>query len=84
MHRYFNNGYHGNGFCPSFGVFHNGGSIIVGLGIVITIALVFYLFAYNNKKKRISSEALESLKLQYVKGQLSEEEYLRRKSLIDL
>jgi len=82
MYRNFSQGFNGYGTCPAFGYFHNGWSVVVGIGLLVTIALLFYIFVHN-KKKRISSDALEILKLQYVRGEISEEEYLRRKSLVD-
>ena len=82
MYRYYNQGFNNNGLCPGFGYFHNGLSVIVGIGLLITIALLLYLFVHN-KKKRASSEAIEILKLQFVKGEISEEEYSRRKGLLD-
>lgn len=82
MYRYFNQGLNRNGICPAFGYFNNGWSIAIGIGLIITLALLFYLFVHN-KKKRASSEAFEILKLQFVKGEISEEEYFRRKSLLD-
>ncbi|MBH1939839.1 SHOCT domain-containing protein [Mobilitalea sibirica] len=82
MYRYFNDSY-GNGFCSGFGFFNNGWGITIGVGLLIIIALLFYLFVHNNKKKRASSETLENLKLLYVKGDITEDEYLRRKSVIE-
>lgn len=82
MYRYFNQGFNGNGFCPGLGYFNHGWGMIAGIGLIITIALLFYLFVHN-KKKRVSSEALEILKLQFVKGEITEEEYFRRKSLLE-
>ncbi len=83
MHRYFNQGFNSNGSCPGFGYFNSGWGFIIGIGLTITIiALIFYIFVYN-KKNKAASEAFEILKLQYVKGEISEEEYFRRKSLLD-
>ncbi len=82
MYRYFNQGFNSNGLCPGFGYFNSGWSLIIGIGLIITIAILFYFFVHN-KKKKTSSEALEILKLQFVKGEILEEEYFRRKSLLD-
>ncbi len=82
MNRYFSQGFNSNGLCPGFGYFNSGWGFIIGIGLIITIALIFYSFVHN-KKKRASSEALEILKLQFVKGEISEEEYFRRKSLLN-
>ncbi len=82
MYRYFNQGFDSNSLCPRLGYFNNAWSIIAGIGLIITISLLFYFFVHN-KKKRVSSEALEILKLQFVKGDISEDEYFRRKSLLE-
>ena len=83
MYKYFNQGFNGNGICRGLGNFQSVWGIVIGIGVIITIALLFYVFVHNNKKKNSASEALETLKLHYVKGEISEEEYLRRKSLIE-
>lgn len=82
MHRYLNQGFYGGGVCHGLGYFNNGWSIVIGIGLLVIIALLFYHFVHN-KKKRVSSEALEILKLKYVNGEISEEEYFKRKSLLD-
>lgn len=81
MYRYFNQGFKSNGLCPGFKYFNSGG-FIIGIGLIITIALLFYIFVHN-KNKRAPSEALEILKLQFVRGEISEEEYFRIKSSLD-
>lgn len=81
MHRFYNNGYYGNG-CGGYSLFHNGWGLLIGIIILVTIALLFY-FIVHNKKKQASSDAAESLKLKYVQGEITEEEYLRRKSVIN-
>lgn len=83
MYRFFNQGFYGNGVCRGLDNIQNVWGIVVGIGVIITIALLFYVFVHNNKKKRPSSEALEALKLHYAKGDISEEEYLKRKSIIE-
>lgn len=82
MNRFYNNGYFGNGYCGGYGVFHNGLGFLIGIVILVTIALLFYHFVHNNKK-RASSDAAEILKMKYVQGEISEEEYMRRKSVIE-
>jgi putative membrane protein len=79
MHGY---GWYGNGFCDSvFGRGYFGISqylILIGI-IIIVVALVM-----NRKSKKVKdSTAEESLKMLYVKGEISEEEYLKRKNVIE-
>ncbi|NLJ97009.1 MAG: hypothetical protein GX321_07615 [Clostridiales bacterium] len=82
MHRYFNQGVNNKDLCQGFVHFNSGWNFIIGVGLIITIALLIYIFV-NNKKKEATSEAFEVLKLQFVKGEISEEEFYRRKSLLD-
>lgn len=79
MHGYFNIRYFGNGGC--FGLFHNGWTLIV-IGTIVTIAIIFFLWSHNKKKKYTSDLAYETLKMKYVQGDITEEEFLKRKDLI--
>lgn len=78
MHRY---GWVGNKICPLgfgggyFGIWHF--MILIG-AILVVIAL-----ATRKKKNSSNLDAIESLKMLYVKGDISEEEYLKRKSVIE-
>lgn len=60
-----------------------GPHLMAGAVIILIIALLFIAFAHNKKKKGIStSEAEETLKMRYVNGEISEEEYQKMKKMI--
>lgn len=81
MYRYFNQGYYGNGNC--FGFFNNGYGMFITLGLIITILLVLYFLGHTKKRKTSYDAALENLKMKYVKGEITEEEFVRRKDIMN-
>lgn len=81
MYGYFNNGYYGSASCFRF--FNNGWGILITLGVIVTISLLFYLFVHNNKRMTSYDAASENLKMKYVQGDITEEEFLRRKDIIN-
>ncbi len=60
-------------------------SLIVGaLVVVLVVVLAVALFKTLNKKKNSTNDdLLELLKSKYVAGEIDEEEYLRKKKLIN-
>jgi len=58
----------------------------LAIGAVLLIAAVTLIVVLSSKKKRQtqtpSSDALDTLKLRYSKGELSEEDYLKMKEII--
>ncbi|WP_461206328.1 SHOCT domain-containing protein [Clostridium sp. DL1XJH146] len=78
----FNRGYFGNRGCFGYGIMGGWSSLImIGFAIVIIIvALILW-----NKRKNFSDnddQILYELKLKYVQGEISEEEYLSRKNVL--
>ena len=86
-----------NGFdeCFEFGTRHMDnwwGLIIAGIVALVVIILIIALLVAvrrnnNSGNKNIKTdssndEALEVLKLRYIKGEISEEEYLKKKSFL--
>lgn len=71
------NGCFGNGFMNS------GWHILILLAIVATIVVITYLLVHNRNKKSASAAVLELLKMKYVQGEITEEEYLKRKEVLD-
>ncbi|HWT74758.1 MAG TPA: SHOCT domain-containing protein [Mobilitalea sp.] len=86
-----NNGYYGgndyfnNGM---YGYMHYGLGILVVIGILIFAAVIIYLLVHKSSRGNTSTTpgtpdpVLEALKMKYVRGEITEEEYLRRKDLI--
>jgi putative membrane protein len=67
---------YGYGMMNGFGIW---GGIIMGFGILILILGAIYLYKQNNNN---SNDALELLKMKFVKGEITEEEYINKKSIL--
>ena len=74
-------GWYGNGMCGNW--FGLGGygiwSVLIAIGLIALIAAV----SIRLTSKINNGDAIEALKLLYVKGEISEEEYLKRKNVIE-
>lgn len=78
-------GYNGfsNCFTSGYGFMNSGiGMILMFAFILIATIAVIYLITRINRRKP-ANDALEALKIRLAKGEISEDEYLRRKNLID-
>lgn len=72
----------GSGYCPIFGGYGNFGlwNILMILGVIVVIVgVVLFL----RKGKVNTQEALDLLKIQFIEGKITEEEYLNRKNVIE-
>jgi len=77
-------GYNGINSCfGSYGFMHNGFGMGIMFLIVLVIAVVIILLLKKNKKNSIDNGAIEELKLRFVKGEITEEEYLKMKKLVE-
>lgn len=73
------NGWYGNGEYGIFGF--SGWHYLIMLGVIIIIvAIVMFARRKNNPDE---NQALSTLKELYVKGEITEEEYLKRKNVIE-
>jgi putative membrane protein len=71
-----------NGF-SSFGRFHSGGFIMMGIGLVLVLVVAYFIFKNDSFLKSDSSESpLELLKKRYVNGEINEDEYLSKKEIL--
>ena len=81
----FRRGYNGfsNGFGFGSGFMHGGLDIIMMVAFILltVIAVIYFVNRTNHQQPR--NEALESLKMRFAKGEISEEDYLKRKNIID-
>lgn len=73
----YNNGYWGYGFM------NTGWSWLIALGVILLIVSVIYLLVKRNNYQTSGYNALESLKTKYVNSEITEEEYLKRKKIIN-
>ncbi len=58
------------------------GMMIIGVIILVAVTAIIITLV-RNSRNRPRNEAVESLKLRLAKGEINEEEYLRRKSILD-
>lgn len=78
-----NYGHYNNFGNGGYGFMHYGFGLLIAIGIIIFIAVLIYFLTRRNKKLDYnSSPVLETLKMKYVQGEITEEEYLRRKDLL--
>lgn len=82
----FNRGFGGFNHCLWFSnrFFYGGWGMLALAGILLAAGILIFLVLKNNKKKDNSKDALERLKIRYVNGELSEEEYLQKKKVLEL
>jgi putative membrane protein len=92
MSGYYGNGFSGfngigscfrNGFMNGYGYGSNGWSLLIFFGILAITALLIVFIAHNSNKKKQYNDALEILKMKYVRGEITEEDYIRRKSVLE-
>lgn len=71
-------------FGSGFGGFFNSGwNMLIAAGIILIIATTVFFLVRRNRSTVSSSSALELLTMKYVKGEITEEEYLRRKDVLN-
>lgn len=81
----FGRGYNGFSNCFGFGsgfMYSGWGMIMMTAFILLAVIAIIY-FAKRTGHRQSSNEAMEILKMRLVKGEISEEEYFRRKTILD-
>ena len=80
----FGRGYNGINSCiGNFGFMHNGLGMVVMILAILLISVAIILLLTKYKRNRAEDGAMEELKLRLVKGEISEDEYINRKKLIE-
>lgn len=69
--------------CFGYGFFDSIWTVLIGIGILLLVITVTYLLVKKSRKTTMSSNALELLKTKFAKGEITEEEYLKRKNVFD-
>lgn len=77
------NGFSGNNGCFGYGFMNNGWNMLIVVGVFLAIALLIYFLVHNRKKVISNQSTVEILKMKYVQGEITEEEYLKRKNVLD-
>lgn len=73
----------GNCFGAGYGLMHRGWGMIIMLGIFALAAVAVILIARKTGRRHVDSAALEALKMRLARGEISEDEYIRRKAILD-
>lgn len=72
----------GSGLCGSSGLFGGLWGWFIAVGFIILIATVIFLLISKRRHPASSSGALGELDRKFALGEITEEEYLRRKSIL--
>lgn len=68
-------------FCSGFGGAYSG--LWIGLAVLFVAALVTVIVLLSKKSRTSANDgAADALKLRYIKGELTEEEYLKMKDVL--
>ncbi len=78
----YGNGWSGNGGC-AFGFGNGYFSIWLLLIVIGIIIIIFSIVASRKPKTTVSSDAIDKLKVLYINGEITEEEFLKRKNVIE-
>ena len=65
-----------------YGLFNNGWSWFIGIGLVLIAIVVVYLFISNNHRDTSGEEAMDILKIKFAQGDITIEEYHQRKNVL--
>jgi uncharacterized membrane protein len=68
-------------FCGGFGLVNPWGMAGIAAAVVVAVVILIVLAA-TKKRKGSSGSALEALKLRFVKGEITSEEYLKMKETL--
>jgi uncharacterized membrane protein len=72
-----------NCFGYGAGYINHGIGMFLMIGFILLAAMAFILFVTKINKRKSGNYALEALKVRLAKGEISEDEYYRRKNIID-
>ncbi len=81
----FGNGYNGIGNCFGLGngLMNGGWGMIIMLGISALIVVGVILLVKKTGRHQTENAVLEALKMKLAKGEITEEEYLKRKIVLE-
>lgn len=70
--------------CPGFGFMNNSWLTFILTTLLIILAVIFIVKSIqNNKSNTVSNIALDNLKVKFANGDINEEEYLKRKDILE-
>jgi putative membrane protein len=67
----------------NFGRYQSGGYIMMILGIILIVAIVYFIFRKSSFDSSGSSDSpMETLQKRYINGEISQEEFLEKKEIL--
>ena len=78
-------GYNGFNSCIKygFGFMNSGIGMLLMLVFILILTIGVIFFVSRNNRHKLSNDTLVALKIRLAKGEISEDEYIRRKNIID-
>ncbi len=74
-------------FCSGFSDFgrtNTGGYIMMGIGVILFVVLIYFIFKKGSLTNDTKTDsALDMLKKRYVSGEIDEDEYLKKKGVLE-
>lgn len=74
--------FRGNGFCLENGFMGSGWHLLVMAGVLLLIVAVIIYFTRKSNDGAGNNQAIELLKMKFVQGEITEEEYLTKKETL--
>lgn len=65
-----------------YGLFHSGWGWIIGIGLALIVIATVYLVIHRSKRTTYDANALEILKNKFAQGDITVDEYQKRKSVL--
>lgn len=78
----YNTSYLANTDCINNGYFLGDWHWLVGVGFVVLITALILGFIAIGRRKHTNNDVIELLKMKFAQGEITEEEYLRRKKIL--
>jgi putative membrane protein len=78
----YNRSFSGFGGCYGYDLFYSGWNLLILLGFVLVLITVIALFLSYRKRGGSDETTMELLKMKFVKGEITEDEFLKKKAFL--
>lgn len=75
-------GYQGNNVCFGNNLMGSGWHFFIMAGVLLLIVAIIIFIVRKNTHGQVNNAAFELLKMKFVQGEITEEEYLKRKNTL--
>ncbi len=81
---FFGRGYNGLYHCfDRFGFLPGGGWMYLTYFLLIAVAIIAIILVVRSRQRKPGNRALDELNIMFARGEISEEDYLKRKRLLE-